>query len=182
MGNIADMIAKHQQKKWHKEQEKKFNERLNKTQVHPAIVRDKEELAKAIYEKEKIIYITGDYYKEINRRYKKVIKKNNLSENDIEELKKAKEEVENEKKRKRQEFSQKSAMHTVIEIIGEVLEFGIMISMLPVVIIMILLGFCDDSVQKELKNYKIKKNKKQERLELVKISGENRFDEEKEYV
>lgn len=101
MGNIADMIAKHQQKKWHKEQEKKFNERLNKTQVRPAIVREKEELATAIYEKEKVIYITGDYYKEINRRYKKVIKKNNLSENDIEELKKAKEEAEKEKKRKR---------------------------------------------------------------------------------
>lgn len=62
MGNIADMIAKHQQKKWHKEQEKKFNERLNKTQVRPVIVRDKEELATAIYEKKKIIYITGNYY------------------------------------------------------------------------------------------------------------------------
>lgn len=73
-------------------------------------------------------------------------------------------------------------MHNVIEMVGEVLELGIMIAGLPIGIIAIIFGLCDDSVQKELKNYKIKKNKKKERLELVKISGENSFDKEKEYV
>lgn len=182
MDNIVDMIAKYQQKKWHKQREKKFNERLSKTQVHPTIVRNKEELATAIYEKKKIIYITGSYYEEVSRKYKKVMKKTNLSENNIEELKKAKEESEKEQKRKRKEFAQKSAMHNVIEIIGELLEIGIMIAALPIGIIAVIFGFCDDSVQKELNNYKIKKNKKQKRLELVKVSGENSFDEKKEYV
>jgi len=182
MGNIADMIAKHQQKKWHKEQEKKFNERLNKTQVRPVIVRDKEELATAIYEKKKIIYITGNYYEEVNKKYKKVMKKTNLSEENIEKLKIEKEEVKKERERKRKEFAEKSAMHSVIEVVGEILEFGIMIAMIPAAIVAYIFGFTNDSVQKELKNYKIKKNKKQERLELVKISGENSFDEEKEYV
>lgn len=182
MGAIVGVVAKYQQRKKRKEQERKFEERFIKTQIHPVIVRDKEELATAIYEKEKVIYITGDYYKAINNRYKKVINKANLSEDDIEKLKKEKKEAEIEKERNRKEFSQRSTMHYVIELVGTILETGISIASLPIVIIVTLFGFTDDKVRQEINHYKIKKNKEQERLELIKISGENSFNKKKEYV
>lgn len=43
MGNVIDMIAIHKQKRWHKKEEKRFEERFAKSQIHSDVVKDKKE-------------------------------------------------------------------------------------------------------------------------------------------
>ncbi len=67
MGNIIDMIAIHKQKRWHKKEEKRFEERFANTQSHSEVVRDtKRERIKVDYQKQ-IQRIDGKIEKMISK-------------------------------------------------------------------------------------------------------------------
>lgn len=161
-----------------KNRDRKAIKRLGKKAIKPVGVENKSELAMAVRDKEKVIYIVGTYYEEVKKNFSK----NNISLYDIEEIRQKHEEEKRREAQKHREFAEKSPMHLVISALGEILEFGLGLALLPLGIILVIFGVLDDEVQKEIKNYKVVKNRKYKRIELYRVSGDEKIDNKKEYV